>query len=97
MNFSNIKHLFLVSSRFLWLGHVAALKEQDGAAMSVGRWDTFLDIYSESDLANGVATEEEIQEIVDDLVLKMRMVRRKSPMYFSCCCFTQILTILFTI
>ena len=61
--------------QWLYFGYLAAIKEQNGAAMSLGRVSTFLDIYFERDLQAGVLTEEEAQEIFDDFVLKLRMAR----------------------
>ena len=68
---ANAKEAF----QWLYFGYLAAIKTQNGAAMSVGRISTFLDIYIERDLVNGVITEEEAQELVDHLVMKFRMVK----------------------
>lgn len=60
--------------QWLYFGYLAAIKEQNGAAMSIGRISTFLDIYFERDLRNGVITEEQAQEIVDHFIMKLRQV-----------------------
>ncbi|MBR5527195.1 MAG: formate C-acetyltransferase [Brochothrix sp.] len=68
--------------QWLYLGYLAAIKEQNGAAMSLGRTSTFLDIYIERDLKNGTLTEESVQEIVDHFIMKLRLVKfARTPDY----------------
>ena len=68
--------------QWLYFGYLAAVKEQNGAAMSLGRTSTFLDIYIERDLRNGVITEEQAQEYIDHFIMKLRMVRfARTPEY----------------
>ncbi len=68
--------------QWLYFGYLAAVKENNGAAMSLGRTSTFLDIYFERDLKNGVLTESEAQEIIDQFIMKLRMARHlRTPEY----------------
>ena len=68
--------------QWLYFGYLAAIKEQNGAAMSLGRTSTFLDIYAERDLKNGTFTEEEIQEFIDHFIMKLRLVKfARTPEY----------------
>ena len=66
---------FKEAVQWLYLGYLAAVKEQNGAAMSIGRISTFLDCYAENDLRKGLITESEVQEIVDHFIMKLRIVR----------------------
>ncbi len=68
--------------QWLYFGYLAAIKEQNGAAMSLGRTSTFLDIYAERDLKEGTLTEKEVQELVDHFVMKLRLVKfARTPEY----------------
>ena len=68
--------------QWLYFGYLAAIKEQNGAAMSLGRTSTFLDIYAQRDLENGTFTEQEIQELADHFVMKLRLVKfARTPEY----------------
>ena len=68
--------------QFLYLAYLAAVKDQDGAAMSLGRTSTFLDIYIEKDICEGKLTEEEAQELIDQFIIKLRIVRfLRTPEY----------------
>lgn len=66
---------FKEAVQWLYLGYLAAVKEQNGAAMSIGRISTFLDCFAENDLRKGIITESEVQEIVDHFIMKLRIVR----------------------
>ena len=68
--------------QWLYFGYLAAVKENNGAAMSLGRVDSFIDIYIKRDLDNGILTEEEAQELIDQFIIKLRLVRHlRTPEY----------------
>ncbi|MGV3244753.1 formate C-acetyltransferase [Staphylococcus sp. 11261D007BR] len=73
---------FKEAVQWLYLAYLAAIKEQNGAAMSLGRTSTFLDIYAERDLQDGRITESEVQEIIDHFIMKLRLVKfARTPEY----------------
>jgi formate C-acetyltransferase len=73
---------FKEAVQWVYFGYLAAIKEQNGAAMSLGRTSTFLDIYAERDMENGVLTETEAQEVVDHFIMKLRLVKfARTPDY----------------
>lgn len=68
--------------QWTYLGYLAAVKEQNGAAMSLGRTSTFIDIYAERDLKEGIFTEEQVQEFIDHFIMKLRLVKfARTPEY----------------
>ena len=70
--------------QWLYFGYLAAVKEQNGAAMSLGRTSTFLDIYAERDLKEGTVTEKELQELVDHFIMKLRLIKfARTPEYYA--------------
>jgi len=70
------------AAQFLYFGYLAGVKENNGAAMSLGRTSTFLDIYIERDLEQGLITEDEAQEVIDQFIIKLRLVRHlRTPEY----------------
>lgn len=72
----------LEAFQWLYFAYLAAIKEQNGAAMSLGRVSTFLDIFIERDIRNGILTETEAQELVDHFVMKLRLVKfARTPDY----------------
>lgn len=72
------------ATQAVYFAYLAAVKEQNGAAMSLGRTSTFLDIYAQRDLAEGISNEQEIQEIIDQFIMKLRLIKfARTPEYNS--------------
>ncbi|WP_027399516.1 formate C-acetyltransferase [Anaerovorax odorimutans] len=69
--------------QWVYFAYLGAIKEENGAAMSLGRTSTFIDIYAERDLKEGIATEEQIQEYIDDFILKLRVARHLRPPVYN--------------